>query len=292
MSGTIEIRLEEIRYWVSWLAQGFASGAWASVFRGRGFDFRDIVPYDDDPDPVRINWPASLMDEEGELAVTVFAEERNLNVYLLANLCPSMAFGSAQAKQERVALLAALLSYAAYRKKDRFRFISYTDEVEVGFPSPRDRDYPFLLAEAILRFDWKGKERGGLLRASRGISRQRSLVLIVSDFLGSLDGVPETLELLAPRHDIVPIVLWDRREVELPSGFGLFPLRDIETGKMRYVLLSRRTRRAHKRNIDTRRQEIKEVFGRFGIQPFFFTEVAETDLEALIRLFWIRRARL
>lgn len=287
-----DISLEEIRYWVCWLAQGFASGAWASVFRGRGFDFRDIVPYDDDPDPVRINWPATFLEEEDELAVTVYAEERDIGIYFLGSLCSTMAFGSERSKRGRLALLAALFSYAAYRRKDRFRFIGYTGEVEIGFPSPRGRNYPFLLAEAILDFNWKGKARGGLLQAAMKIPRRRSLVLLVLDLLGSLDGVQETLELLAPRHDVIPIVLWDRRELELPSGRGILPLRDIETGQLRYVLLTKRTREAHHRNVDKRRGEIEEVFGRFGITPHFFTEVTESDLEAVIRLFLQRRGQM
>jgi len=291
MSATINdaVYLEEIRYWVSWLAQGFASGAWASVFRGRGFDFRDIVPYDDDPDPVRINWPATFLEEEGELAVTVYAEERDINIFLLANLSPSMVFGSRQSKLGRVALLAALFSYTAYKRKDRFRFVGYAGDVELGFPSPRGRNYPFLLANAILGFDWKGKERGGLLQAAMRLPRRKSLVLLVSDFLGPLDGVSKTLEVLAPKHDIVPIVLWDRRELELPSGRGIIPLRSIETGRLQYVLLCRKTREAHRRNVERRQEELRRVFGRFGIAPYFFTEVTETDLAALIRLFLERR---
>lgn len=283
------ITLTDIEYWVEWLSRQFAAGKWRSYFTGRGFDFQGIVPYRDDPDLVRINWQASI--NTGELHVNTFSEERNIMIFFLGNLSPAMAFGSERTKIERLALIAALLSFSTFRKKDYFRFVGYTNEVELGFPQPRDKDYPLLLAEAILNFDWESKSRGGLLEAAQRVPSQKSLVILVSDLMGDLTGVPETLELLAPKHDVLPIILWDKMEVELPHGIGFIPMRDLETGRQTHVLLCKRTREALRHNIEIRRSEIQAIFRRFGIEPFFLTEISESDLQALITIFLERRVR-
>lgn len=294
-----KVRLALIEYYLNCLSRQFAIGKHRSRFLGRGYDYQGLVPYPDFPDFPLIDWRAFL--NTGELMTRVFSEERRAEVDVLANLGPSMGFGSDETKIWRLALISASLSFSAIRFKDTFRFFGYTDEVELGFPEPRaNKDYPFQLAEAILSFDWRGKERGGLARVVHKLPRQRSLVIIISDFYGNVDRVAEILEPVVVRHDVIPIVLWDKREIELPpSPFESFPrpfrwipwplpLRDLETGELRYVFLTRKTREAHRRNIEKQRSRIQTLFRRFRIEPFFFTE-EESDLEALIKLFLQRR---
>lgn len=269
--------LRDIHYWLGWLSRNFPSGKWDSHYLGRGYDFQGIVPYRDDPDLLRTNWQATLIMDEPQ--VNVFSEERNVSIYLLANVGPSMAFGSEETKLERLALLAAILSYSAYRAKDYFRFIGYTDEVELGFPKPRDQSYPLILYRAILNFDWRGKRRGGLVRAVSRLPNQKCLVVIVSDHLGQLDGTRRALRALkSAGHDVLPIILWDERETKFPGGWGFLPLQDLETGEVRHVLVSPRSRRILERNIAERKKEIVELFRGFGIEPHFFVHTSE-DLE-------------
>lgn len=286
------IHLKEVEYWINWLSSGFATGKWDSVFLGRGFDFQGSAPFTDDPDMVRLNWQASLTT--GELQVNQFSEERDVRLYLLANLGPSMAFGSQIRKIDRLATLAAVLSLSAFRFKDRFRFVGYTDELEYGFPEPHDKAYPLQLAKAIMEFDWRGKKRGGLVKAANSIPNRRSLVIIISDFLGSKSGLERALRILAPNHEVLPLVLWDEREVALPGkGFGLYPLNDLETGELSYVFLTRTTRKRFAENCRLRRESLSELFARFGIQPHFLIGgQTEDDVTALMKIFLSRRSRV
>lgn len=299
-----KITLALIDYYLGWLSRLFASGRWPSAFTGRGFDYQGLVPYRDDPDLLRIDWRAYL--NTGRLEVRIFLEEHVANVVVLTNLCPSMAYGTAETKRERGALLAASLAFSAVRFKDSFCFTGYTDKVELGFPEPRsNKEYPFQLAEAILSFDWRGKERGGLTRAVQQLPNQRALVFIISDFYGDMRRVEEILEPVVDYHEIVPIVLWDRTEKVLPPlteslprglrwlvRFLPTPLRDLETGELKYVFFTRKTYEAHQARIKEQERDIREGFGRLGIVPYFFTEVTKSDLEELISLFVARRVRL
>jgi uncharacterized protein (DUF58 family) len=210
-----------------------------------------------------------------------------------------MAFGSRQTKLERLAIIAAVLSFSAYRAKDYFRFFGYTDEVELGFPEPRDRTYSLHLAQAILDFDWRGKKRGGLVRAALSLPSQRSLVVIVSDHLGGLSGTERALQILAPRHEVLSIILWDEREIRFPGGWGFLPLQDLETREVRHVLVSPRSRRILEQNIAERKKAIEDLFLRFGIQPHFFCRTSDEDLDSseedlakLMQIFLERRMRV
>lgn len=282
--------LRLIEYWLSWLSSGFATGKWDSVYLGRGFDFQGFAPFTDDPDMVRLNWQASLIS--GELQVNQFAEERDIHLYLLANLGPSMAFGSEIRKMDRLAIIAAVLSLSAFRLKDRFKFVGYTDTLEYGFPEPRDKTYPLKLGQAISEFDWRGKKRGGLVKAASSLPNRRALVIIVSDFLGSHSGLERALRILTPTHEVLPLVLWDEREVALPEGFGLYPLEELETGELTYVFLTRKSREQFASNSRLRRESLERLFTRYGIQAHFLTDGKEDDINELMKIFLTRRGQI
>lgn len=287
-----QIRLHQIRYWINWLSAGFAAGNWDSIYLGRGFDFQGIAPFRDDPDMVRINWQATLTS--GEVQVNQFAEERDIHLYLLANLGPSMAFGTQMAKMDRLAMLAATIAFSAFRRKDRFCFVGYTDELELDFPEPHDDTYAILLAKAIMNFAWRGKKRGGLVKAAGSIPMRRSLVIIVSDFLGSSAGLERALGLLLPQHEVLPLVIWDEREVALPGrGFGLYPFYDLETDDQSFVFLTPASRRKFAEESRLRREKLEELFGRYGLRPHFLIGgQADDDIETLMKVFLSRRDRV
>jgi len=105
MSVTEEERLSTIylvRYYIDWLSRSFASGYWKSWTSGAGFDYRGQRPYAEDPDLRRVDW--ARFATTGDLNVHVFAEERSVDVTILANLCPSMAFGTRTTKRVRLAV--------------------------------------------------------------------------------------------------------------------------------------------------------------------------------------------
>ena len=70
---------------------------------------------------------------------------------------------------------------------------------------------------------------GEALRRTGALARQRSVVIVVSDFRGPLDWRRPLLE-LAGRHDVIAIEIRDPREQELPNA-GVLWLVDPETGR-------------------------------------------------------------
>jgi len=285
------IRLQQTQYWINWLSAGFASGKWNSLSLGRGFEFQRIVSFRDDPDIVRINWHASLTSEE--LMVSQYSEERNINLYLLADISPSMAFGSQTPKLDRLAILSAIISFSALKNKDRFRFVGFTDKVERKFPRGADMSVPLELARTIMNFTRQGKGDADPSRAALEVVRQKSLVIMMSDFLGDLASTERSLRMLSPRHEVIPIVIWDEREVALPEGLGIYPIEDLETGELSYVFLTAGVREKFRQNYLLRRQAIEELFGRFGVKPHFLIGGnPDEDIKMLMRIFSHQRGRI
>src|SRR5262249_35641261 len=60
------------------------------------------------------------------------------------------------------------------------------------------------------------------------VSRRRSIAFIVSDFYDA--GYERTLAVASAKHDVVPVVLVDARDAELPD-VGLATFEDLESGE-------------------------------------------------------------
>jgi len=81
-----------------------------------------------------------------------------------------------------------------------------------------------------------------LLEALAHVSRRRSVAFVVSDFYNA--GYERALALASAKHDVIPVVLVDRRDHELPD-VGLATFEDLESGEMVVVDTSDARVRAH-----------------------------------------------
>ncbi len=190
--------------------------------------------------------------------VKVFVEEREMTVMLVVDLSASERFGTRRAPKTRVASeVAALLAFSAIRNGDRVGLIIATDRLERMVPPKKGEKHVMRVVREILGFDpSKGAARpedpagragpGGrkpspgemrlgaatdLRTALEGlvrISRRRSIAFVLSDFFDT--GYERALALASAKHDVVPVVLVDRRDSELPD-VGLATFEDLESGE-------------------------------------------------------------
>src|SRR5262249_36782081 len=125
------------------------------------------------------------------------------------------------------------------------------------------------------------------LEALVGVSRRRSIAFIVSDFFA--EGYERSLAVAARKHDVVPVVLVDPRDVEMPD-VGLATFEDLESGECIVVDTSDPRVRAHHRQAmkklaDARRQ----LFLKLGVDAVEI-ETGGSFVKPLRDLF-ARRAR-
>ncbi len=228
------------------LATENLSGTYTSSFKGQGLAFREVRPYQPGDDVRSIDWNVSA--RMNDTFVKVFVEEREMTVMLVVDLSPSERFGTRRAPKVRVASeVAALLAFSAIRNNDRVGMILATHKVERLVPPKKGEKHVMRVVREILGFDpnigthareevhakaamnplGPATDLKGALEALVGVARRRSIAFVISDFFAQ--GYERALALAAAKHDVIPVVLVDPRDMELPD-VGLATFEDLESG--------------------------------------------------------------
>jgi uncharacterized protein (DUF58 family) len=225
------------------LATENLSGNYTSSFKGQGLAFREVRPYQTGDDVRTIDWNVSA--RMNETFVKVFVEEREMTVMLVVDLSPSERFGTQRAPKTRVASeVAALLAFSAIRNNDRVGLILATNRIDRIVPPKKGEKHVMRVVREILGFEppppgafmpENGERVLGAetdlktaLEALVGVARRRSIAFVVSDFFAQ--GYERALAVAARKHDLIPVVLSDPRDYELPD-VGLCTFEDLESGE-------------------------------------------------------------
>ena len=220
--------LEALELAIGRRVDGLLAGDYRSAFAGVGSELYQVRPYVAGDDVRRIDW--NVTARTGETHVRVELAERVLVTWLVFDASASMAFGTADRRKADVAEGVALaIGYTATRRGNRLGLVAFGAE-DSRWLRPRQGRRGLLLTLGALRDEPAGT--GGLgdaLALLDGLALQRSLVVVVSDFRGSLDWQHSLLR-VAGRHPTLAIEIRDPREQEL-ADVGELRLVDPETGR-------------------------------------------------------------
>ena len=213
---------------------GLLAGDYRSSLLGEGTELAQVRPYVPGTDDVRrIDW--NVTARTGEPHVRVQLAERVLVTWLVLDTSPSMQFGTADRRKADVAEgVAIAIGHVATRRGNRLGLVTFGDEQARALPARQGRVGLIGLLGA-LRDEQPGDGRvgatslGEALRRTGALARQRSVVVVVSDFRGPDDWRRPLLD-LAGRHELVAVEVRDPREQELPNA-GVLWLVDPETGR-------------------------------------------------------------
>lgn len=205
------------------------SGAWHSRFKGRGMSFSESRAFADGDDPRHVDWLA--MARTGELFVKQFVEERELTLLLVVDLSASMTTGSrGQLRRQLAAEVAAVLAMAAGRNHDKVGLVGFTTTAERLVRPAKGRPHVLRIVRDILALQ-PASPRTALapaLETASHLSRQRSIVVVLSDLIG-VEIPVERFRALASRHDVTVVQLVDPLDRALPD-VGLLSVVDPESG--------------------------------------------------------------
>ena len=235
--------LRKIEITTNRLATEQLSGSYTSVFKGQGLAFREVRMYQPGDDVRSIDWNVSA--RMNETYIKVFVEEREMTVMLVVDLSASEQFGTRSYSKSRLAAeVAALCAFSAIKHNDRVGLILATDQVERIVPPKKGQKHVMRVVREILgaKPDRPGTDLGVALETLYRVARRRSVAFLLSDFFAS--GYERTLSLAAARHDVIPLVLVDPRDEQLPD-VGLASFEDLETGESVLVDTASPKVRAH-----------------------------------------------
>ena len=172
----------------------------------------------------------------GEPHVRVQHAERVLVTWLVLDTSPSMHFGTAERRKADVAEgVAIAIGHVATRRGNRLGVRHVRRRASRCSPPRQGRLGLLGLLAALREEAAAGDGRvgatslGEAIRRADALARQRSLVVLVSDFRGPLDWRGRCFSSPA-RHDVIAVEIRDPREQELPNAGELW-LVDPETGR-------------------------------------------------------------
>jgi uncharacterized protein (DUF58 family) len=276
--------IREFHYRIGAPALGHFPGHHRSARGDSGFELRGHAPLHEAPDPRRIDLHASLRDPFGNWVVRIYSQRKAIPVSMVADLSASMGFAGSRRKLDVLAAFVESLAWSAHRTGDSFGFIGCDTQVrnDLLIPQSRSRGAGTSLAQALRSLQPQGRSAHGLLEAHQHLTRQRSLVFLVSDFHLPLSDVQAVIASMA-HHDLVPVVLWDPIEFTLSKQRALAHVIDPESGNRQLVwwrpALREKWRSAHAQ----RRDALLAMFRGQRLKPLFIE--GDFDADAVTRHF-------
>ena len=200
---------------------------------GTGTELAQLRPYQPGDDVRRLD-PAATA-RTGIPHVRLEVPERLLTSWLILDVSPSMAFGTAERLKSDVAEgVALVLGRLATRRGGRVALL-LTGSPDMRFLPPRGGRRALFgvkraVEEGVAPDGHPGVHdlREALLRVGR-LARHPGFVAVISDFRGPLEWT-QALASLAARHSVAAIEIRDPRELQLPA-VGRLALVDPETGR-------------------------------------------------------------
>jgi hypothetical protein len=270
--------VREFHYRVTFAARDPRPGYHRSAVAGAGFEFSGHVPLTAASDARRLDIRASLTRPFQDWVARRHRQRGVVDVWLVADLSASIGFRGARDKTETLAQLTAAVGYSAWRTGDRFGFVGCADGVlrDWYLPPTRQAAIGEVLARRLRAARLQGGSPEAFARVAAFLGTRRALVLLASDWHLPLGAFDLTLATLA-RHDVVPIVLWDRRELDPGAGFGIARLRDPESGAVRTLVLRPSLRARMAEAMDRRRAAIEAACRKHGRRPVFLLDGFDAD---------------
>jgi len=202
-------------------------GELASNTKGQGIEFSGYRKYDYGDDASTIDWPASLRAKT--TLIREFEQYRNFQIYILLDVSDSMLFSSTeQLKVEYAAEIAFSIVYSVVNSGSKVGMSMFNDKlVTKRIPNSGSKNYFRIIQDLT-----NGKNYGGNfdlrkpLSQSRALLFDKSLIIVISDFLGLKKGWNNYISMMSQQFDILAIMVRDPRDKEIPDNAGQFYLED------------------------------------------------------------------
>ena len=211
-------RVRKIEIKTRSLSHQIFAGEYHSAFKGRGMAFSEVREYQWGDDVRQMDWNVTARLRQPY--VKVFEEERELTVMLLVDVSRSGLFGTVETtKRERIAEIAAVLSFSAILNNDKVGALFFSDKVEKFIPPKKGRTHLLHIIREMLELEPQsdGTDIGGALRYLTNAIKKRCNAFVLSDMIDAdKDGNPrweDALKVAAGRHELSVLKVHDPREL-------------------------------------------------------------------------------
>jgi len=289
---TPEALLRRLEWTVLRRLNGLLQGDYRSLFRGSGIDLANLREYQEGDDVRYIDWNVSARLPIPH--VREYLEDRELTAWFLLDLSPSVDFGSdAVSKRQVLAEFVAAMARLLAGKGNHCGALLFSAGVDRVVPPRGGRRQVLHLLDLLGSRPRLARapatDLGAVLGRAANLIRRRSMVFVVSDFI-SKAGWDKALGLLARRHEVVAIRLFDPSETRIPD-IGLLAFQDAETGEQMFIdTHDRGLRRRFAAAAQQQQDALRATFANAGVDCL---ELSTEDdlLDALVRFAQMRKRR-
>ncbi len=264
-------------------------GNYASAFKGNGLEFANYREYTQNDDASRIDWKASSRAKQ--LLVKEFVEERNLNVHFLLDVSSKMVMGSSKKlKCEYAAELISSLAYTVLKTGDFVGLTMFSDKItKQVLPQTGLKQFHLVLdALSNLSYYYGGSNIGNVLRYAFDTFEERSLVILISDFINH-DDFSKELKLVSKKFDFIGFMIRDPIDVKLPDIKNQVLLEDPLTGE-RILVTPKKFKKLYEEEVSKEIRSLRRMFKDSGAD---FLELYTNDsfIKNLVEFFNRRKLR-
>lgn len=215
------------------LSNHIFGGEYHSTFKGRGMTFSEVREYQYGDDVRNIDW--NVTARYNEPYIKIFEEERELTMMLMVDISGSEWFGTGeQFKNEIITEIAATLAFSATQNNDKIGLILFSDTIELYIPPKKGRSHVLRIIRELIEFEPKSKQTNiaEALKFLSNVMKKKAIVFVLSDFIA--DDYKQTLKIVAGKHDVTGIRVYDKREENIPN-LGVVQMQDEETDELMLV---------------------------------------------------------
>lgn len=258
-------RIRRIEIKTKRLSSNIFAGEYHTAFKGRGMVFSEVREYREGDEIRDIDW--NVTARYSRPFVKVFEEERELTLMLMVDVSNSGLFGThGRTKRELIAEVAATLAFSSIQNNDKVGVLFFSDRIEKFIPPGKGRKHVLHILSEILTLkpEGKGTNIEHALSYIRNMMKKQCSVFLLSDLIDE-NPYETALSLIARKHDLRVIRVYDRHEANLPD-VGLVRVEDAETGKMRTIDTSnRKTRESFARRWKEQTIGIETMLNKYDI---------------------------
>jgi len=266
-------------------------GDFTTLFKGKGMEFAGYREYSYTDDASTIDWSASLRSKK--TLVREYEVQKNFSIFLMLDVSDKMLFTSTKKNKLKVEHGAELLNKIAYAA------IQANNAVGMG-----------MFADGLVTRIWPNIGTGQMARINRELRhiqnyggkcnvkralvqtntylKQRTLIIIISDFVGMEAGWTRMITGLREAHEVMGLAVRDPRDEEFPAMTGQFVLQDPNSDEKMLIDISQ-YKKIYKDQVIKDDQHIRHAFG--AAHSFIKLRTDKDMTHPLMNLFE-RRARI
>ena len=254
------------------------SGNNLSKLHGEGYDFSELREYQIGDDIRKINWTISA--KLGTPYIKELHANRELSVVVATFADGSLYFAEGNQKQKKLTEIATTLAYATQHQNDLFQGISFYAKSSYETPPTKQLFHIESFSKQLFEIpllNTKLNHQEAINSLFKKVQRP-SLVFVVGDFLEEID-----LSLLAQKHEVIAIIVRDRRE-ENPKKLGEIVLKSPISGFSFDTFFGKKSVESYLEKLKESDEKLMEHFSTYGVRFVkIFTD--EEVISKLVRLF-------